>query len=178
MKNIFFFLLLIPSFLVAQKTTILKGTVKNNLNEPIDKVSIKFGNTGDVTDKDGNYSIRIPINEEVTIIFSHVSYRTFTKKITLTSRNGTRYSPTLSLKTEQLKEIIVKDTRRAVEGLTSIDAKKAKNMIGANAGVENILMTLPGVSNNNELSTQYNVRGGNFDENLVYVNGIEIYRPF
>ncbi len=163
---------------MAQKTTILKGTVKNNLNEPIDKVSIKFGNTGDVTDKDGNYSIRIPINEEVTIIFSHVSYRTFTKKITLTSRNGTRYSPTLSLKTEQLKEIIVKDTRRAVEGLTSIDAKKAKNMIGANAGVENILMTLPGVSNNNELSTQYNVRGGNFDENLVYVNGIEIYRPF
>ncbi len=39
-------------------------------------------------------------------------------------------------------------------------------------------MTLPGVSNNNELSTQYNVRGGNFDENLVYVNGIEVYRPF
>ncbi|WP_333780704.1 TonB-dependent receptor plug domain-containing protein [Tenacibaculum retecalamus] len=51
-------------------------------------------------------------------------------------------------------------------------------MLGANAGVENILMTLPGVSNNNELSTQYNVRGGNFDENLVYVNGIEVYRPF
>ena len=178
MKNIFFFLLLIPSFLVAQKTTILKGTVKNNLNEPIDKVSIKFGNTGDVTDKDGNYSIRIPINEEVTIIFSHVSYRTFTKKITVTSRNAIRYSPTLSLKTEQLKEIIVKDIRKKVEGLTSIDANKAKNIIGANAGVENILMTLPGVNNNNELSTQYNVRGGNFDENLVYVNGIEIYRPF
>ena len=53
-----------------------------------------------------------------------------------------------------------------------------KNVIGPNAGVENILMTLPGVNNNNELSTQYNVRGGNFDENLVYVNGIEIYRPF
>ena len=45
-------------------------------------------------------------------------------------------------------------------------------------GVENILQTLPGVSSNNELSTQYSVRGGNFDENLVYVNGVEVYRPF
>ncbi|SDR89969.1 Outer membrane receptor proteins, mostly Fe transport [Polaribacter sp. KT25b] len=178
MKNILFFLLLIPSFLVAQKTTILKGTVRNNLNEPIEKVTIKYGNTGDVTDKNGNYSIRIPFNEEITIIFSHVSYRTFTKIITANSRNAIRYSPTLSLKTEQLKEIIVKDIRKKVEGLTTIDAKKAKNIIGPNAGVENVLMTLPGVSNNNELSTQYNVRGGNFDENLVYVNGIEIYRPF
>jgi len=177
-KNILFFLLLIPNFIVAQKTTILKGTVKNNLNEPIEKVSIKFGNTGDVTDKDGNYSIRIPFNEEITIIFSHVSYRTFTKIITASSRNAIRYSPTLTLKTEELKEIVVKDIRKKAEGLISIDANKAKNIIGPNAGVENILMTLPGVNNNNELSTQYNVRGGNFDENLVYVNGIEIYRPF
>jgi hypothetical protein len=177
-KNILFFLLLIPNFIVAQKTTILKGTVKNNLNEPIEKVSIKFGNTGDVTDKDGNYSIRIPFNEEITIIFSHVSYRTFTKIITAASRNAIRYSPTLTLKTEELKEIVVKDIRKKAEGLISIDANKAKNIIGPNAGVENILMTLPGVNNNNELSTQYNVRGGNFDENLVYVNGIEIYRPF
>jgi hypothetical protein len=177
-KKLLFLLFLIPGFLVAQKTTILKGSVKNNLNEPIEKVSIKFGNTGDVTDKDGNYSIRIPFNEEITLIFSHVSYRTFTKTITATSRNAIRYSPTLTLKTEELKEIVVKDIRKKAEGLISIDANKAKNIIGPNAGVENILMTLPGVNNNNELSTQYNVRGGNFDENLVYVNGIEIYRPF
>ncbi|MBQ0740509.1 Plug domain-containing protein, partial [Aquimarina celericrescens] len=48
----------------------------------------------------------------------------------------------------------------------------------ANAGVEGLLKSLPGVSSNNELSTQYSVRGGNYDENLVYVNEIEIYRPF
>jgi len=177
-KKLLFLLFLIPSFILAQKTTILKGTVKSSLNEPIEKVSIKFGNTGDVTDKDGNYSIRIPFKEEITIVFSHVSYRTFTKIITAASRNTIRYSPTLILKTEELKEIVVKDIRKKAEGLTSIDANKAKNIIGPNAGVENILMTLPGVNNNNELSTQYNVRGGNFDENLVYVNGIEIYRPF
>jgi hypothetical protein len=49
---------------------------------------------------------------------------------------------------------------------------------GANAGIENILKSLPGVNSNNELSTQYAVRGGNYDENLVYVNEIEVYRPF
>ncbi|MGK0448268.1 MAG: hypothetical protein ACJA2M_002054, partial [Polaribacter sp.] len=178
MKKIFFFLLLLPSLLVAQKTTILKGTVKNIKKEPIEKVSIKFGNTGTVSDKGGNYQIRIPFKKEINLIFSHVSYRTFTKKITANSRNTVRFSPILTLKTEQLDEIVIKDNRKRAEGITNIDVRKAKNIIGPNAGVENVLMTLPGVSNNNELSTQYNVRGGNFDENLVYVNGIEIYRPF
>jgi hypothetical protein len=177
-KKIFFFLLLLPSFIVAQKTTILKGTVKNNQKEPVEKVSIKFRNIGTTTDKDGNYQLRIPFKEEITLVFSHISYRTFTKKYIANSRNTVRFSPTLILKTEQLAEIIVQDNRKKATGITSIDVRKAKNIIGPNAGVENVLMTLPGVSNNNELSTQYNVRGGNFDENLVYVNGIEIYRPF
>ncbi len=178
MKNIFLFLLLIPSFLVAQKTTILKGTVKNNLKQGIEKVSIKYGKTGTVTNSDGTYQIRIPLDEEITIIFSHVSYQKFTKKITIKSRNVLRFSPILILKTEKLKEIVVQDKRKQASGITSIDVQKTKNIIGPNAGVENVLMTLPGVNNNNELSTQYNVRGGNFDENLVYVNGIEVYRPF
>jgi hypothetical protein len=177
-KNIFLFLLLIPSFLVAQKTTILKGTVKNNLKQGIEKVSIKYGKTGTVTNSDGTYQIRIPLDEEITIIFSHVSYQNFTKKITIKSRNVLRFSPILILKTEKLKEIVVQDKRKQASGITSIDVQKTKNIIGPNAGVENVLMTLPGVNNNNELSTQYNVRGGNFDENLVYVNGIEVYRPF
>ncbi len=163
---------------MAQKTTILKGTIKNKQKKRIEKVSIKFLKTGTVSDSDGNYKIRIPLDEEVTIIFSHVSYKTFTKKIKTKGRNIIRFSPTLILKTEKLEEIVVQDKRKEASGIKSIEVIKAKNIIGPNAGVENILMTLPGVNNNNELSTQYNVRGGNFDENLVYVNGIEVYRPF
>lgn len=178
MKQILFILLLLPSFLIAQKTTILKGTVKNSKNESISEVSIKYLNTGTVTDANGNYSIRIPLNQEITLVFSHVSYKTVTKKITATNRNTIRFSPTLILKTENLKEIVIKDNKKEAQGITKIDINKAKNVIGPNAGVENVLMTLPGVNNNNELSTQYNVRGGNFDENLVYVNGIQVYRPF
>jgi len=178
MKKILFFLLLFPSIIVAQKTTILKGVVKNKKQQPIENVSVKYKDIGTTTDKDGKYQIRVPFKEKITLVFSHISYRSFTKKLTAKSRNAIRFSPILISKTEQLEEIIVKDNKKEAQGITKIDPLKAKNIIGANAGVENILMTLPGVNNNNELSTQYNVRGGNFDENLVYVNGIEVYRPF
>ena len=164
--------------MLAQKTTILKGTLKNKYNQPISEVSIKFNKTGTVSDENGRYSIRIPLDTEVIVIFSHVSYKSITKKFTAKNRNQIRFSPTLILKTEQLEEVIIKDNKKNAQGITSIDVKKAQNVIGPNAGVENVLMTLPGVNNNNELSTQYNVRGGNFDENLVYVNGIQVYRPF
>lgn len=163
---------------MAQKMTILKGTIKNNQNELIEDVSIKFKNTGTTSDKNGNYSIRIPVDEEITIVYTHVAYKTITKVIITKSRNAIRFSPRMTLNTENLKEVIVQDKRKQASGITAVDIKTVKNLIGPNAGVENTLMTFAGVNNNNELSTQYNVRGGNFDENLVYVNGIEIYRPF
>ena len=178
MKKLLFLFLFFSTFLVAQKSTILKGTIKNNLNQPIEKVSITFGNSGTETDENGYYTIRIPIDTEITLVFSHVSYQTLIEKITANNRNGIRFSPVLTLKTEKLKEIVIKDNKKEAQGITKIDINKVKNVLGPNAGVENILMTLPGVNNNNELSTQYNVRGGNFDENLVYVNGVEVYRPF
>ena len=178
MKKIFLLILFLPFLMFAQKTTILKGTVKNKDKKTIENVSVEFGSTGTVTDKDGNYSLRIPFKKEIVLKFSHISYRTYTHKTKAKSRNAIRFSPILILKTEKLAEVVVKDRRKEAEGIISIDVAKAKAIIGANAGIENILMTLPGVNNNNELSTQYNVRGGNFDENLVYVNGIEVYRPF
>ena len=178
MKKTVFFLIFLPTIVLAQTTTILKGVVKDKNNRPIEGVSIKYQNTGTTTDTNGNYQLRVPFKKEITLVFSHLSYKTFTKKITAKSRNGVRFSPTLVSKTEELEEVIVKDNKRDAQGITKIDPVKATTILGANAGVENVLMTLPGVNNNNELSTQYNVRGGNFDENLVYVNGIEVYRPF
>ena len=178
MKKILFIFILLPTILYAQTTTILRGVVKDTKKQPIEGVNIKFNTLGTTSDKNGNYSIRIPLNQSITITYSHIAHYSFSKNITATSKNVMRFSPTLTPKTETLKEIIVKNNKKNAAGVTKIDVLKAKNIIGPNAGVENVLMTLPGVNNNNELSTQYNVRGGNFDENLVYVNGIEIYRPF
>ena len=178
MKKVFLFLFILPLFAFAQKMTTLKGTVKNKNKQPIENVSIRYNNIGTTSDKNGKYIIRVPYKKEITLVFSHISYSVFTKKHTANNRNGVRLSVILTPKTEELDRIVIQDNRKKLQGLKTIDVNVVKNVIGPNAGVENILMTLPGVNNNNELSTQYNVRGGNFDENLVYVNGIEIYRPF
>tara|TARA_B110000971_G_C20030668_1_gene511279 strand:+ start:1285 stop:3738 length:2454 start_codon:yes stop_codon:yes gene_type:complete len=177
-KKVFLFLFILPLFAFAQKMTTLKGTVKNKNKQPIENVSIRYNNIGTTSDKNGRYIIRVPYKKEITLVFSHISYSVFTKKHTANNRNGVRLSVILTPKTEELDRIVIQDNRKKLQGLKTIDVNVVKNVIGPNAGVENILMTLPGVNNNNELSTQYNVRGGNFDENLVYVNGIEIYRPF
>jgi hypothetical protein len=178
LKKILLLFLFFPTILFAQKTAILKGVVKNKQKQPIEGVSVKYNSIGVVTDKKGNYQLRIPVKQNVDIVFSHVSYYSLTKNITAQRINSYRFSPILTAKTEKLDEIIIKNNKKAAEGITTIDIEDVKRIPGANAGVENLLMTFAGVNNNNELSTQYNVRGGNFDENLVYVNGIEVYRPF
>ncbi|KAB1155135.1 TonB-dependent receptor [Tenacibaculum aiptasiae] len=171
-------LLLFPSLVFAQKTVIVKGKITNKYNIPIEGVAISYLSKGTTTKADGTYHFTIPMRKTVAVTFSHVSYKSVVKKFTSRGRKVFNYSPTLNFKSQELEEVVIKNLKKEAQGITKIEAKKATTILGANAGVENILMTLPGVSNNNELSTQYNVRGGNFDENLVYVNGIEVYRPF
>jgi hypothetical protein len=163
---------------LAQKTALVKGFVKNSKNEFLENVTVTYGSKGTTTKKNGSYEIRIPLNQTVTLEFRFVGYRTLTKEFTAKRRSVIRFSPTLISETEKLKEVVIKNERKDAEGVTTIDAKLATRVPNSTQSIETILMLLPGVSNNNELSTQYNVRGGNFDENLVYVNGIEIYRPF
>ena len=176
-KSIIFFLLLAPLAVLSQ-TAIVEGTIKNAKGEPIEEVSVLYETTGTVSDKNGFYSLKVKSDEEVLLQFTHISYHPFSKKIVIPKGRTFKFSPSLQLKTEVIKEIKISNSKRASQGMTAITIAKSKRIPGANAGIENILKTLPGVNSSNELSTQYQVRGGNFDENLVYVNGIEIYRPF
>ncbi len=178
MKKIVYIFLLLPQLVWAQKTTIIKGFVKNSQNQSIENVSVQYDDFGTSTDKRGYYEIRIPIKTSITLEFSHVGYKSLTKDFYAKKRIVIRFSPILKSENEILDEVVIKNEIKEAQGITTIKAEKIKRIPGANSGIETLLMTLPGVSNNNELSTQYNVRGGNFDENLVYVNGIEIYRPF
>lgn len=169
---------LLATTVITAQTATVKGVLKTSNKTPIEGVAITYLNTGTTSDENGEYLLKIPANTEITLTFSHISYTAFYKIIKLQKNKTLLFSPILEAKTEVIQEVIVKDLKKDSQGFLTINPADVAKIPGANQGVENILMTLPGVNNNNELSTQYNVRGGNFDENLVYVNGIEVYRPF
>jgi len=171
-----FFLSLYNGF--AQTATI-KGIILDENNLPVEQVSIKSGTQGTISNANGFYSLTININEDVLVEFTHIAFKKISSTFNLKNGEIFEFNPVMSTSLEQIAAVVVTSNRRKdIEGIITIKPETIRKIPGANAGVENLLMTLPGVSNNNELSTQYAVRGGNYDENLVYVNDIEVYRPF
>ncbi len=162
----------------AQNATI-QGVVTNANKQPIPFVTITTNvGLGTTTNENGFYQLVIPSNKQVEIKFSHISHKNVSVFINMEPDTFNELHPVMNTKTEQIGEVVVQGNRSAtVRGVTVLSPKTIRNITGANAGVENLLLSLPGVNSNNELSTQYAVRGGNYDENLVYVNGIEVYRP-
>lgn len=174
------FLFCISASTIAQNATI-KGVVLDENNVPISAVNINAGNgLGAQTNFDGYYILDVPSGQEIILTFSHVSHKNATLTIpSLAPNEDFELNPVLKVDVEQIAEVVISSNKRKrIEGLTTISPETIRKIPGANAGVENLLKSLPGVVSNNELSTQYAVRGGNYDENLVYVNEIEVYRPF
>ncbi|VXC36030.1 TonB-dependent receptor [Flavobacterium sp. 9AF] len=178
-KQIFLvFFCLIGQFLLAQ-TARIKGVILDEFNTPIENVTVSVEDKGTETNKNGFYSLEVPAGKEITIVFSHVSFKSATIITTLKKNEDFEFYPVLNDRVNQIGPVTVTGTsKKRVEGVTSIDPVIIRTIPGANAGIENVIKTLPGVYSNNELSTSYAVRGGNYDENLVYVNEIEVYRPF
>ncbi len=162
------------------QTAILTGVVLDAQNKPISNVNISARKTGTTSDQNGFYLLKLVAEVENTITFSHVGHQNvILEKLILTTNETFEFNPVMEVGVVQVAGVVVTPTgKKSAEGITTVSPEIVRKIPGANAGIENILKLLPGVSFNNELSTQYNVRGGNFDENLVYVNGIEVYRPF
>ncbi|WP_289063920.1 TonB-dependent receptor plug domain-containing protein [uncultured Zobellia sp.] len=152
----------------------------NSANEPLKEVNITSGTIGTSSDTNGFYTLQVPADRVITVTFSHLGHKNAVlKNLVLNTNEIFEFNPVLSTDAIQIAGVTVSPTgTKTVEGITTVSPEIVRNIPGANAGVENILKLLPGVSSSNELSTQYNVRGGNYDENLVYVNEIEVYRPF
>jgi len=164
--------------LYAQNATI-QGVVTNNNQQPISFVSITTNlGMGTTTNENGFFQLDVQADQLIKLTFSHIAHKNVNISLSLNSNTSYELHPVMNPKTEQMGEVIVQGNRSAtVRGVTVLSPKTIRTITGANAGVENLLLSLPGVNSNNELSTQYAVRGGNYDENLVYVNGIEVYRP-
>ena len=164
--------------LMAQTAT-LTGVLLDASNNPIENANIQANQLGTTSNRNGFYKLDITADIEVKVTYSHINYKSVSVVFSLKDGEIYEFNPVLKLGIEQIETVVIKSTKRsALEGVTTISPQIIRTIKGAQPGVENLLKTLPGVNISNELSTQYSVRGGNFDENLVYVNGIEVYRPF
>ena len=176
-KLIFIFFGLFFGQCIAQQATV-RGIITNNKQAPVQNATIISGRNGTTSNANGFYTLQVQSNKNIQIIFQHIGYQNSIVKLQLDPGEVYELNPVINESEEQIAEVIVQaNQQRIVRGMTALTPETIRNISGANAGVENLLISLPGVNSNNELSTQYAVRGGNYDENLVYVNEIEVYRP-
>lgn len=178
-KFILFFLFCVIIVPARAQDKLLTGKIQNSRTEAVEgaNVLVKGTGVGAVTDRSGNFRLTIPSEFPVTLLISHVGYEP--RELSL-SEPGQALIITLYESTEILKTVEIEgglDNRNEVS-LTQIQPRSIEALPSPFGDFTKILATLPGVVSNNELSSTYSVRGGNFDENLVYVNNIPIYRPF
>lgn len=179
MKLLLFIALFSFSHFLGAQSAIVRGVILNEDNEPVENVNIVSEIETTQSNQNGFFEISIPGNKNTTITFSHLSHKSIEVSLRLEDSEDYEFNPVMTVNVQQIGEVVLNaKKRKEVEGIQTISPKQIRLIPGANAGVENILKSLPGVNSNNELSTQYAVRGGNYDENLVYVNEIEVYRPF
>jgi len=178
MRKFHLFLMVISLGTVIGQQGVIRGVVMDENQLPLPNVSVTVASTGTTTNENGFYSISLSSQTKQNLTFSHIGHKPATVQIFLKPGEIFELNPVLSTKIDQFGEVIVRaNTQAKIKGLVTLTPSTIRNISGANAGVENLLLSLPGVNANNELSTQYAVRGGNYDENLVYVNEIEVYRP-
>ncbi len=172
------FIVFFSTIAISQNKIRVFGYVIDTNNRGIElaNVYIENTNTGTSTNINGYYELITEIGDSATLVYSMVGYRTF--KHTIYPRQKVlQISVELPQLTSEINDIEVIAQRRQTSTLDYIDPTKLRLMPNTSGGIESLLITFAGVSQNNELSSQYTVRGGNFDENIVYVNGIEVYRP-
>ncbi len=177
---VFLFLIFSGLKLVAQsETAVVKGKILDEFNLPIESVTISVEgySGGTKSSKEGDFTITVPAEKNIRLVFSSIGFET--KKISKNLSKGEMYTLSVSMKNNsiQMKGVIKKnDKKRNEAGSVRLDAKLHDQLPSITGGIEGLLKIF--LSNNNELTSQYNVRGGNFDENLVYINDFEVYRPF
>ncbi|MBT3208704.1 MAG: TonB-dependent receptor plug domain-containing protein [Bacteroidetes bacterium] len=175
----FVFFIGLSKFVLSQEDATIYGKIADKKNRPIELVNISVEGypIGIVSDNRGKYELKVPANTKLIIHFSHIEYENVNKEIFLETGERQKINVSLKYIVQNIPEISVRAKREKNPYLVRIDPKLVSKIPDASGGIEAILKTYPGVSSNNELSSQYSVRGGNYDENLVYVNNIEVYRP-
>ncbi|MBP8669477.1 MAG: carboxypeptidase-like regulatory domain-containing protein, partial [Bacteroidia bacterium] len=161
-------------------TARIHGKITGTDRKPLPGVSVGIAGTslGVISDEHGEYSITVPSNRELSIVFSSIGFEQATVKLILAEGEKKQLNRTMLPSIVPLPNITIIDPRERSGTLIKIDPKAVEEIPNPSGNFETILKTIgSGVVSNNELSSEYSVRGGNYDENLVYVNDVEIYRP-
>jgi len=179
LKNISFVLLFLFAGKISAQTGTVSGTIRDSLSKPLFGVTVSvFGKPiGTSSDETGFYSLTVPSGQDLKIVFSYTGLNRDSVVVNLKENEKLLVNKKLSGRIKELGEVTVQEQSMKGANITRIDPKVISVLPTVNRSVEDILKTLPGVSSANELSSTYSVRGGNYDENLVYVNDVEIYRP-
>lgn len=162
---------------VSADTFLLKGRVMDSDRNPLEMATISCTSQGKaaIANLKGEYKLTLQSADSVVVKFSMIGYQARTR--TLIKPKGT-ITINISLKGLELNEVVVTETQRQRDFTEKIDAEGLKMLPSTTGnGVEELIQMQAGVSTHNELSSQYNVRGGSFDENSVYINNVEVFRP-
>jgi len=165
---------------VAQKKpAYVTGKVVDENEQPISQVSVTIlgRRTGTSTSDSGTFRLQAPADKAFAIVFSYTGYKTEQRNFLLNEQEEERIVIRLERGARQLDSVVVTDQRQRREaGLIVLNPKNAINIPSPTGGIESLIKVF--VGSNNELTSQYSVRGGNYDENLIYVNDFEVFRPY
>lgn len=180
MKKVLFILISVISAisLKAENVTI-SGKVVDSEDKPIEFATVRVANTaiGTNTNLNGDYSLSVAQNDTIKMIYSCIGFKTVEHTLIMPKGDLT-LNVRLYPVNFDLKEIEVIGYRSNSNGMQTLDTESYKLSPDVSGGsVEAMITTMPGVNSSNEMSSQYSVRGGTFDENSVYINGMELYRP-
>ena len=182
LRNLLVLIFLAFTFSTIGQTGSVFGKIIDRSSDPIAGVNISVLETsiGSISNLEGKYELKLPTGK-YTISFSHIKFRNRSIVVNINQGSFVNYDVKLRIDTHPLNEVEIKGEKEETDDIvnvTRIDNKAARKLPSAFGDFSKILVTLPGVASNNEFSTTYSVRGGNFDENLIYVNDIPVYRPF
>lgn len=164
----------------AQSLVKVGGVVRDGSGNAVEFASVRIKGTpfGTVSGVRGRYSLKFAPCDSVVIVFSMVGYETVERKL-VRPRGNIPMNVILPLRDNYLAEVEVQAARQQTNQVQSLSPQQAATLPDVSAGnkVESYISTQAGVGSNNELSAGYTVRGGSYDENLVYLNGFEVFRP-
>lgn len=178
MRLCLFISLLFLSNICLAQNAIIKGTVQDDNRNSLPQASVYVSVLGLVgtADEKGEFQLEVPAGTPFLLQSSYPGYRSYSREFTL--KDGEVKDIKVTLRIRQLDVIVIEDEGKRFETMERIQPRFQRRIPNPTQGIESLIMSQLGVSSSNELSSTYSVRGGSFDENLVYVNDIEVYRPF